>query len=247
MKLEGKVAIVTGSAKGIGKAIALRLAKEGAKIVVTDVDVETMKSTVEEIKQISEAAYIKCDVSNEEDVKALMKFAVDQFGTIDILVNNAGLVPVKMIDEITLDDWNKTIAVNLTGTFLCSKYAVDVMKEKRYGKIVNMGSFAGQAGGILVGPDYTASKGGVIALTKAFAKHCGKYNINVNVVSPYTIPTSGTAKFGDEGMEQLKSLIPIGRIGTTDDVANMVAFLVSDEASYVTGATFDLNGGVLMR
>lgn len=247
MKLDGKVAIITGSAKGIGKSIALRLAKEGAKIVVTDVDVESMKSTVEEIKQISDAAYIKCDVSSEEDVKTLVKFTVDTFGTIDILVNNAGLVPVKMIEEITLADWNKVIAVNLTGTFLCSKYVCEVMKERNYGKIVNVGSFAGQAGGVLVGPDYTASKGGVIALTKAFAKYGGKYNINVNVVSPYTIPTSGTAVFGEEGMEKLKSMIPLGRIGTTDDVANLVSFLVSEESSYITGATLDINGGVLMR
>jgi 3-oxoacyl-[acyl-carrier protein] reductase len=186
-------------------------------------------------------------ITKEEDVLNLMNTVHRHWGAIDILVNNAGIVATKSIEELSLEEWNNTLSINLTGTFLCCKYALRFMKSRRYGKIINMGSLAGQSGGIMVGADYSASKGGIIAFTKTVAREAAPYNINVNVVSPGTISTGGIDSFHDEGLKSIKALIPLGRLGKVEDVAQLILFLVSEEADFITGATFDINGGLLMR
>ncbi|MGI6113024.1 MAG: SDR family NAD(P)-dependent oxidoreductase [Mahellales bacterium] len=248
MKLKGRVAIVTGGAAGIGKATAITLAHHGAKVVIADLNPLALKGAEEEIKGFkSEVLSIKTDISKEEDVLNLMNTVHRHWGAIDILVNNAGIVATKSIEELSLEEWNNTLSINLTGTFLCCKYALRFMKSRRYGKIINMGSLAGQSGGIMVGADYSASKGGIIAFTKTVAREAAPYNINVNVVSPGTISTGGIDSFHDEGLKSIKALIPLGRLGKVEDVAQLILFLVSEEADFITGATFDINGGLLMR
>lgn len=247
-KLAGKVAIVTGAGRGIGKAIAEKLAENGATAVIADIDGRLAGDTAREFKAARlDALPHACDVSREESVRGLIEDVAARYGRIDILVNNAGIITTTDIESITLDEWNRTIAVNLTGTFLCSKYAFEHMKAVNGGRIVNIASVAGQSGGILVGPDYSASKGGIIALTKALARFGAPYNILANAVSPGTIPTQGITGFDPARTEDIRAGIPLKRFATPENVADIVLFLASDESGYITGATVDINGGMLMR
>lgn len=238
-------AILTGGAKGIGAETAFVLAKAGVKgIVVADVLEEKALETVNIINKETEckAIFSFCDVSNEESVKNLFDKTLSEFGDVNILINCAGIVSYESIEELDGKKFDKTININLRGTYLCSREAFIIMKEKRYGKIVNFSSISGQIGGITTAPSYAASKGGIISLTLSFAKAGAPYNVNVNAVAPGLIQTDMA-----KGQEHFKpESVPLGRLGTPRDVANAVKFLASDESSYITGVVLSINGGMFM-
>ncbi|WP_338452723.1 3-oxoacyl-ACP reductase FabG [Niallia oryzisoli] len=244
-KLQDKVAIVTGAARGLGKGIAEKLCIEGAKVVVVDMNEEICKGTVEEFsKKGYAAASFVANIAKEDDVKDLYKFTIEKFGTVDILVNNAGINRDSTLNKMTLEDWQQVIDVNLTGTFLCTKEAARFMKEKEYGKIIFISSAAwlenyGQA-------NYSASKAGVIGLMKTASRELARNNITCNVICPGFIDTDMTRAVPDKAREMMISKIPLGRVGNPSDVANMTAFLASDDASYITGEVMNVGGGLVL-
>ena len=247
MKLRGRIALVTGAGRGIGKATAIFLAKEGANIAVNDMDLQLAKETAEEIRAIGcEALAIKADVSNKTEVVRMVDTVIKNFGKIDILVNNAGIFSSVPLIDITEDEWDKVMDVNLKGVFLCSQVVMKFMIKQRSGKIVNIASSAGKVGGIYAGAHYAASKAGVICLTKSLAKQLAQYNINVNAVAPALIETDMMKDWPMQVKESLLRQVPLGRFGTPNEVAEAVLFLVSEGANYITGATIDVNGGLLM-
>ena len=247
MKLKDHVAIVTGAAGGIGKAIALTFVREGAKVVLVDVDrarLETMKDEIERGK--GEAVAISCDITKSVDVTEMVRQTYQMFGCIDIFVNNAGIIRRGTIETVTEEDWDQVIAVNLKGTFNCCKAVVEIMKRQGYGKIINISSIAGKLGDITSAPGYGPSKAGVDALTKTLARQLAPYGINVNAVSPHAIETEMSAQWSEERRREIIASIPLGRLGKPEDVAEAVLFLASDEASFITGEILDVNGGALM-
>jgi 3-oxoacyl-[acyl-carrier protein] reductase len=247
MKLKDRVAIVTGGARGIGKAIALTFVREGSKVALVDVDTGILEIAKNEIKKTrEEVIIISCDVTKSVEVKAMVNQVQKAFGRIDILVNNAGIIRRGTIDTVTEEDWDQVIEVNLKGTFNCSKAIVETMKRQRYGKIVNISSIAGKMGDITSAPGYGPSKAGVDALTKTLARQLAPYGINVNAVSPHAIETEMSAQWSQERRKEIIASIPLGRLGKPEDVAEAVLFLVSDEASFITGEILDVNGGALM-
>ncbi|MEM2210295.1 MAG: 3-oxoacyl-ACP reductase FabG [Nitrososphaerales archaeon] len=247
MKLKGRVAIVTGAGRGIGRAIAITLAREGANIVVNDIDLQAAEETVKIIKAMGyEALAIKADVSNKNEVDSMIKKTLEAFGRIDILVNNAGIFSSTLIENITEQQWNRIMDVNLKGVLLCSQAVIKTMKNQRFGKIVNITSLAGKVGGIFSGADYAASKAGVICLTKSLAKQLAPYGINVNAIAPGVIETDMTKYWPKEVKESFLKQIPLGRFGKPEEVAEVVLFLVSDASNYITGEIIDVNGGYLM-
>ncbi len=247
MKLRDKVAIVTGAGRGIGKAIVVAFAREGADVVVADIDAQSAKETANELRTMRcEALPIKADVSDSTEVIEMVETAIKVFKKIDILVNNAGIFSSVSLDSMTEDEWDRVMNVNLKGAFLCSQAAMKYMKKQRSGKIVNIGSLAAEVGGIFAGANYAASKAGVICLTKSLAKQLAPYGINVNAVAPGVIETDMTKNWPKEVKESLLKQIPLNRFGTPEEVAETVVFLVSDGANYITGATIDVNGGIRM-
>ena len=246
MDLKGKVAIVTGGARGIGKSIAIRLASAGANVVVADVLEEIAKSTAEEISQKGiEAISIGVDVSSLSSVEKMVKKSLDKFGRIDILVNNAGVTRDSLIMRMKEEDWDLVLDINLKGAFNCTKVVSPIMMKQRSGKIVNIASIVGISGNAGQA-NYSASKGGLIALTKTCAKELASRQINVNAVAPGFIQTSMTERLPAEVKEKLSSQIPFGKIGKPEDVANAVLFLVSEEAIYITGEVIKVDGGMAM-
>ncbi|MDK2878019.1 MAG: 3-oxoacyl-[acyl-carrier protein] reductase [Thermoanaerobacteraceae bacterium] len=242
MLFEDKVSIVTGGASGIGKACALSLAENGAKVAVVDLNEKGAEETTSKIlEKGSQAISIKIDISKSEDVDKAVDTVLKSFGKIDILVNCAGICQIRNFDDLTENEWDKMLSINLKGTFLMCQRVLKEMKKNRYGKIVNLGSLAGEVGGIYVGANYAASKAGVICLTKSIAKNAAPYNINVNSVSPGFINTEMTKDFGYD-----PKTVPLGRIGTPEEVADVILFLCSDASRYITGANIDVNGGVFM-
>ncbi|MDI6762593.1 MAG: 3-oxoacyl-ACP reductase family protein [Thermodesulfobacteriota bacterium] len=247
MKLKNRVAIVTGGARGIGKAIALTFVREGAKVALVDFDKDGAITLKNEIEQSGgKAVAISCDISKSSEVKAMVDQVKKAFGRIDILVNNAGIIRRGTIETVTEEDWDRVIEVNLKGTFLCSKAVVETMKEQRCGKIVNVSSIAGKMGDITSAPGYGPSKAGIDALTKTLARQLASYGINVNGVSPHAIETEMSAQWSEERRKEIIASIPLGRLGKPEDVAEAVLFLASDEASFITGEILDVNGGALM-
>jgi 3-oxoacyl-[acyl-carrier protein] reductase len=247
VKLKGRVAIVTGAARGIGMAIAITFLQEGAKVAIIDSDekrLEMLKKKME--KESKEATVIPCDITKCVDVKAMVDRVRKKFGRIEILVNNAGIIRRGTIETITEEDWDRVIEVNLKGTFNCCKAVAGIMKEQGYGKIVNVSSIAGKMGDITSAPGYGPSKAGVDALTKTLARQLSPYGINVNGVAPHAIETEMSAQWSVERRKEIIASIPLGRLGKPEDVANAVLFLVSDEASFITGEILDVNGGALM-
>jgi len=247
MSFKDRVSIVTGAAQGLGRAIAMELARRGSHIVVCDVNLEGVKGVAEDVKALGRKALaLKVDVSRPSDVSEMVDRVVKDFGRIDILVNNAGICQVVTIEEMTEADWDRVMAVNLKGVFLCSKAVMGIMKRQRSGRIVSMGSISGKVGGIATGANYSVSKAGVICFTKALAREMAPYGVTVNAVAPGVIETDMTLGITRGDFSDYLRNIPLGTIGTAQDVAYAVAFLVSDEARYITGEILDVNGGQLM-
>ena len=249
-ELTGKVALVTGARRGMGKSHALALARQGAKVAVTDISQEECQLVVDEIKSMGgEAVAFKMDVSNKADVDAIFDAVVKQFGRLDILVNNAGIYAPKPALELTEEDWDKTISINLKGEFLCAQRAAKEMAKNNWGRIINIASIAsgGVGVGISGGAHYTASKGGIIGMTETLADEWAPMGINVNAIGPGAIdtPMVSASQIPEEAMKAMLAGVPLKRIGKPEEVSAAVVFLASEEASYVTGATFYVDGGWL--
>ena len=246
MKLKGKVALVTGAAQGIGKAIALLLARNGADIVVSDINLEKAEETAKEIRAIGpKAMAVKVDVANLSDVEQMVTGILEKLAKIDILVNNAGITRDKLILRMTEEDWDAVLGVNLKGTFNCTKAVLRHMAKQRSGKIVNIASVVGEMGNAGQA-NYSASKAGVIGLTKTIAREYAQRGINVNAIAPGYIETPMTEALPEKAKEELRKLIPMERLGKPEDIAEAVLFLVSEESSYITGHVLNVNGGIYM-
>lgn len=245
-KMEDRVALVTGGARGIGRAICERLAQEGAKLAVVDILLETAEKTVSEFKEAGiDAIAIAANVAKAEDADAAVKKVLDVYGRIDILVNCAGITKDNLLMRMSEADWDAVIAVNLKGTFNFIKAAIRPMMKARYGKIVNISSVVGRAGN--AGQvNYSASKAGVIGITKSVAKELGSRNIMVNAVAPGYIMTDMTENLPQEAKDFFLTMIPLKRGGKPADVANVVAFLAGPDSDYVTGQVINVCGGFLM-
>ncbi len=241
-----KNAVVTGAARGIGKAIAQKLASQGLNVVVTDVLLDELQKTAEELEKMGvKALAVKTDVSKKEEVENLVKTTVDTFGSIDFLINNAGITRDNLAVRMSEQEWDLVLDINLKGAFLCSQCAAKEMMKNRFGRIVNLASVSG----ILGTPgqaNYASSKAGVIALTKSFARELGKRNITINAVAPGFVMTEMTAKLPDKVKEEYIANIPLGRAGTPQDIAEVVSFLISPSASYITGIVINVSGGLLI-
>jgi 3-oxoacyl-[acyl-carrier protein] reductase len=247
MKLKDRVTIITGAARGIGKAITFAFVREGAKVVLVDLDKEGLTNLKIEIeKRKGEVISILCNISKSSEVKAMVDQTKKAFGRIDILINNAGIIRRGTIETVTEEDWDRVIEVNLKGTFNCSKAVVETMKEQRYGKIINISSIAGKLGDITSAPGYGPSKAGMDALMKTMARQLAQYGINVNGVAPHAIETEMSAQWSAERRREIIASIPLGRLGKPEDVAEAVLFLASDAASFITGEILDVNGGAWM-
>ena len=248
MGLSEKVALITGSARGIGKAIALELANHGANIVINDILIENeINKTLEEIKQSTNKAIgIRADITKLDEVESMVKEIINKFGKIDILVNNAGIVRDSLLIRMKEEDWDTVININLKGTFNCSKtVAKYMMREKKGGKIVNISSVIGLVGNIGQA-NYAASKAGIIGLTKSMAKELALRNINVNAIAPGFVETDMTKKLPEKVRQELQQQIPLKRLGIVEDVAKAVYFLVSDASNYITGQVINVDGGMVM-
>lgn len=245
--LKGKTAVITGASRGIGKAVAIRLGKAGANLVLSyrsnDAAMDELIESLE--KDGIKAVKVKGDVSNSDDAKDLMKVAKETYGSLDILVNNAGITKDKLIIQMKEEDFDSVIRVNLKGSYNCIKHAAKIMMKQRSGKIVNMASVvgvSGNAGQI----NYSASKAGVIGMTKSAARELAVRNITVNAVAPGFIETDMTKDLVEKAKDGMISGIPLGRLGLPEDVAEAVAFLASDSANYVTGQVLHVDGGMVM-
>jgi 3-oxoacyl-[acyl-carrier protein] reductase len=246
MSLSGRVALVTGASQGIGRTVALRLAKDGAMVAVAARNQEKLNELVTEISATGgKASAFALDVSDEEQVKSTIKAAIAQFGKIDILVNNAGITRDQLVMRMKRADWDAVLQTNLTSAYLCIQAVMSSMLKQRWGRIINITSIFGQMGQAGQA-NYSASKAGLIGLTMAIAREVGSRNITCNAIAPGFIETAMTAVLSDEFKQTAIKQIPLGRVGSPEDVAGAVAFLASDDASYITGHVLNVNGGMLM-
>ena len=248
--LTGKVAIITGARRGMGKSHALELAKAGTKVVVSDISEEDCQKVVKEIrKEGEEAIAIKCDVSKKEEVSEMVKRIIEKFGKIDILVNNAGICQFKPFLELTEEEWDRTIDINLKGYFLVAQAVAQEMVKQKSGTIINIASVAmGQVGvGLTNIVHYCASKGGIVAMTEAMALELAPFNIRVNAISPGMIetPMINPVKGDSKMMEAMLTRVPMKRVGRPEEISKAVLFLASDGSSYMTGSTIVVDGGWL--
>jgi 3-oxoacyl-[acyl-carrier protein] reductase len=246
MSLSGHVALVTGASQGIGRACALKLAQCGATVALAARNQEKLNEVVAEIaaKGGTSAPFV-IDVANEDQIKAGCKAAIAQFGKVDILVNNAGITRDQLVMRMKRADWDAVLNTNLTSAYLCIQQVVGSMLKQRWGRIINVTSVFGQMGQAGQA-NYASSKAGLIGLTMAMAREVGSRNITCNAVAPGFIETAMTSALGDNFKQDALKMIPLARIGTPEDVAGAVAFLASDEASYITGHVLSINGGMLM-
>jgi len=246
MNLEGRVAMVTGAAQGIGRAIALALAEVGADIAGGDVALEKLQGVAKEIEALGRKALaLHLDVSSPDSVKEAVDKTLEAFGKVDILVNNAGITKDNLIMRMKPEDWDLVLRVNLNGAFHCTRAVLPGMVKQRYGRIINIASVVAQAGNPGQA-NYIASKAGIIGLTKAVASEVGSRNITVNAIAPGFIATAMTENLPEMVRQRMLSLIPLGRMGTDRDIAHGVRFLASEEASYITGHVLNINGGMYM-
>lgn len=245
---KSKVALITGGSRGIGRECAIALAKRGYKIAINyfrnnELAVETQKK----IDKIGVDTYcVRADISDKRQVKDIIETVLNKFDHIDVLVNNAGISEIKPIEDIDEESWDHMMDINLKGTFFCSQMVLKHMKEQRKGRIISIASQAGQTGGIFIGAHYSASKAGIICLTKTLAKIGAPFGILVNCVSPGLIETDMAVDYPENVKQNLIDSIPLGRMGQPGEVASVVAFLASEEASYITGANIPVNGGMFM-
>lgn len=247
MKLMDKVAVVTGAGRGIGRAVALDLSREGARVVVSDINFKSAEETSNIINaEGGTSIAVRADVSLRNEVRELFRKAVEAFGRVDILVNVAGIFSRTPFLELTEEEWDKVLNVNLKGVFLCCQEALPLMIKQRYGRIINIASLSGKRGGVTSGVNYSSSKAGVIALTRSIAKFAAPYNVIVNAVAPGLIDTDMVRQFPPEVREKQIKAIPLGRLGEPEEVAKLITFLASDDASYIVGETININGGLLM-
>lgn len=246
--MERKVAIVTGGSSGLGKAIAEDFLQQGMKVVITARNEKRLNDAQEEMTSISEDIWaIPMDVANKKEIDETVKQVLERWNKIDILVNNAGVRLETPIEEITLNEWNDILTINLTGTFFFSQAVLETMKKNKWGRIINMSSYGGQAGPLTSGAHYCASKAGQLALTKSFARALAEDGITVNAIAPAAVKTPEMDTIAPDKLEKMQQSIPVKRFGESEEVAKLTTFLVSEEAGYITGATFDINGGILMR
>ncbi|URZ14338.1 3-oxoacyl-[acyl-carrier-protein] reductase [Clostridium felsineum] len=245
--LSGKVAVVTGAGRGLGRAIALKLASEGAKLVVNyrNSEAETQK-LVKEIEELgSEAISVKADISKFNEAETIIKKAVEKYGTVDVLVNNAGITKDNLLLRMKEEDFDNVINVNLKGSFNCTKHASRVMLKKKSGKIINISSvigLVGNAGQV----NYAAAKAGIIGMTKSVAKELASRGITVNAIAPGIIKSDMTDALKEEQRQQILETVPLKRVGTPEDVSNLVLFLASELSSYITGQVINVDGGMVM-
>ncbi|MGC2061592.1 MAG: 3-oxoacyl-[acyl-carrier-protein] reductase [Thermodesulfovibrionales bacterium] len=246
MELKGRVALITGGARGIGKAIAECFARKGADLVIADISYDSAAATAKELAASGiKTSALKLDVSKSDDVAAGFREIMNQFGRLDILVNNAGITRDGLLLRMKEEDWDAVIGINLKGVFLCSKEAVKVMVKQKYGRIINIASvvaFMGNPGQA----NYSASKAGIVGLTKTTAKEYASRGITANAVAPGFIATAMTDALAENVRQEMLKSIPAGAFGTAGDVANAVAFFASPESSYVTGQVIHVNGGMYM-
>jgi NAD(P)-dependent dehydrogenase (short-subunit alcohol dehydrogenase family) len=248
-RLEGRVALVTGAASGIGKATAQRLSAEGAAVLVTDIQVDAGEATAKELTHGGgRAAFIRHDVSSESEWEAACARAVDEFGSLDILVNNAGMGDIKPIEETTLDEWNRTVSIDQTGVFLGMKVAGPHLKRSAHASVINISSIFGASGGFGVSPAYHAAKGAVRTLTKNVALRWATEGVRVNSIHPGFIATPILEQArGTDIWDGMTSLTPMGHLGRPEDIAAGVAYLASDDAAFVTGLELYIDGGYMAR
>ncbi len=247
-KLHNQVAIVTGAAQGMGAAIAGHLATAGAKVVLSDINEKKVTQAAERITAAANrsALAMKTDVTKEDEVAEMVERTIEHYGTVGILVNNAGILYPTRIDNVTKAEWDEVLDVNLNGSFLCSKAVLPMMKENKFGRIVNMSSSAGRSVSTLGGVHYTAAKAGVLGLTRGMAKEVAPFGITVNAVCPGLIDTEmARENCSPEQLRAYEESFPIPRLGTPEEVAQLIIFLATD-AAYITGASIDINGGDLM-
>lgn len=246
MSLTGKKALVTGASRGIGRAVALKLAAEGAAVIVTATSLDRAQKTADEITALGgKAVPVKVDVGISSDVEALFKIVVEEFGSLDILVNNAGITRDGLLMRMKDEEWDTVIDINLKGTFLCTREAIKLMARAKSGRVVNIASVVGEMGNVGQA-NYCASKAGIIGFTKAVAREYAKRNITVNAVAPGFIETDMTGVLSESVRDELLKQIPVNRFGTPDDIAHAVYFLVSEMGGYVTGQVLSVNGGMHM-
>jgi 3-oxoacyl-[acyl-carrier protein] reductase len=246
MRLKGRNALITGAAQGIGKSLAISMAREGANIGIADVNMESAESTAKEVKSMGvKSIAVKLDVSSQDEVSSAFSTFIKEFGSMEILVNNAGITRDAILIRMKEEDWDAVININLKGTFLCSKEAIKIMAKKRYGKIISISSvvaFIGNPGQA----NYSSSKAGLIGLTKTIAKEYSSRGVRANAVAPGFIQTAMTDILPDNVKEEMQKAIPLGEFGKTEDVSRAVIFLASEESDYITGQVIHVNGGMYM-
>ena len=243
----GKIAIITGAAKGIGLGIASRLAGEGAKVALCDLDEQKAGQEAEKLRQEGfEAIALAVDVARPDEIKKMTDEVIKRFRGLDILVNNAGILDSSSILDMTEETWDRVFAVNLKGVFFASQAAIPFLKKSPAPRIVNISSMAGRMGGFETALSYSASKGGMLALTMGMARQLAPFGITVNALCPGTTETDIISQWNDEKIAGLKARIPLGRLGSVADMAAAVAFLTGDEAGFITGVSLDVNGGMYM-
>ncbi len=240
-RLEGKTALITGAGSGIGRAIATVFAREGSRVAVADINGDAAKKTVESLP--NEGLVIEMDISSKQAVKAGVDLAIQAFGQLDILVNNAGIVSFASFEACTEEDWDRTIDINLKGTFLCAQAVLSHMKTRNTGVIINLSSLAAKTGGTAASPAYAAAKAGISSLTFSLARTLAPHGVRSVGISPGIVDTPMTASSAHDSM---KANIPLGQVGQPEDIANCALFLASDEARHITGEIVDVNGGLFM-